>query len=193
MARVREFDPKEALDKAMRLFWHKGYAETSVRDLVEHTGVAHAGLYATFGGKRELYQAALDHYDATVGDFLIGPLERPNASRPEIERFFLKLLDAIRTKQFVDGCLMCNTAVEFGNDADEVIAKSLNNIDRMTAGFVIALTRAQTRGEVRSNLDPTATASFLTTTFHGIAVFARAKVPFKRIEDSVAMALRVLD
>ena len=53
MPRVREFDPDVALEKAIQLFWHKGYAETSMRDLVAHTGVAHAGLYSAFGSKRK--------------------------------------------------------------------------------------------------------------------------------------------
>ena len=52
MARVREFDPKEALAKALDLFWRKGYAETTMRDVVAYTGVAHAGLYSAFGSKQ---------------------------------------------------------------------------------------------------------------------------------------------
>jgi TetR/AcrR family transcriptional regulator, transcriptional repressor for nem operon len=193
VARVREFNAGVALDKAMKLFWRKGYAETSVRDLVEHTGVAHAGLYAAFGGKRELYRAALEHYDATFGNFLIGPLERPDASRPEIEAFFATILDAVRKKRFVDGCFMCNTAVEFGNESDDIVVKSRDNVERMTAGFRNALKQAHVRGQVRAGLDTAATASFLTSVFHGIAVLARAKAPTGRIEESVHMALRVLD
>lgn len=192
MARTCEFDHQETLDKAMRLFWRKGYAETSVRDLVEHTGVAHAGLYAAFGGKREFYRAALDHYDATYGNFLIGPMERPEAGRPEIERFFATILGAVRTKQFGDGCFMCNTAVEFGNEGDDVVSKSRNNVERMSSAFRNALKNARERSEIPAGLDPAATASFLTSTFHGIAVLARAKTPFKRIEESVKIALRVL-
>jgi TetR/AcrR family transcriptional regulator, transcriptional repressor for nem operon len=193
VARVREFNAEEALDKAMRLFWRKGYAETSVRDLVEHTGVAHAGLYAAFGGKRELYRAALDHYDATFGNFLIGPLERPDAGRPDVEAFFATILDAVKNKRFVDGCFMCNTAVEFGNEGDDIVSKSRDNVERMTAGFRNALKQARLCGQVRADLEPAATASFLTSAFHGIAVLARAKAPIKRIEESVRMALRVLD
>lgn len=193
MARVREFNAEEALDQAMRLFWRKGYAETTVRDLVEHTGVAHAGLYAAFGGKRELYRAALDHYDATYGNFLIGPLERPDAGRAEIERFFATILNAVKEKRFVDGCFMCNTAVEFGNEGDDIVSKSRDNVERMTAGFRNALKQAGARGEVKEDLDPAATASFLTSAFHGIAVLARSKASTKRIEESVRMTLRILD
>lgn len=192
MARSREFNPDEALDKAMRLFWHKGYAETSVRDLVDHTGVAHAGLYAVFGGKRELYLAALDHYNATFGNFLIGPLEQPNAAVDAIREFFDKVLNAVRVRRFVDGCFMCNTAIEFGTDGGDVIAKSRANVERMTVAFRAALTHAKDRGEVSAELDLDATASFLTSTFHGIAVLARAKAPAEQIEHSIRMALKLV-
>lgn len=177
----------------MRLFWRKGYAETSVRDLVEHTGVAHAGLYSTFGGKRELYRAALAHYDETFGNMLIGPLEAPDSGRAETEQFFGFILDAIRTKKFGDGCFVGNTAVEFGNEADDVLTGARHNIERMTAGFRGALERARERGEVRADLDPAATASFLLSTFHGIAVLARSKTPYEVIEQGVRTALRILD
>ncbi len=62
MARTKEFDPDVALRKVLDLFWRRGYEATSMADLVEHLGVARASIYATFGGKRELYLKALDRY-----------------------------------------------------------------------------------------------------------------------------------
>ena len=62
MARPREFDEGAVLDAAVLCFWKQGYEATSVRDLVEHTGIAAASLYNAFGDKRALYEKALDHY-----------------------------------------------------------------------------------------------------------------------------------
>ncbi len=62
MSRARSFDTDVALDKAMRLFWRKGYLDTSIDDLVSETGVGRSGLYGTFGGKRDLFFAALTRY-----------------------------------------------------------------------------------------------------------------------------------
>ena len=193
MARVREFDPEEVLDKAMRLFWHKGYAETSMRDLVSYTGVAHAGLYSVFGGKRALFQAVLKHYDNTVCGMLFNGLELPGSGRPEIERFFETILEAVKSNQFQDGCLMCNTAIEFGDESGDIQACVSANIERMTNAFRGALERAKQRKEVAAELDPRATAEFLVTTFHGIAVLARIKSSADRIERSVRFALKKLD
>ena len=199
MARVREFDEAEALEKAMRLFWQKGYSDTSVRDLVEHTGVAHAGLYTAFGGKRELYQATLDHYNLTYGNLLFGPMEKPDACRAQVEEFFYFILRAVKSETFQNGCMMCNTAVEFGNDTHgnsgsiDVLAVASANVERMTTALENALKRALANGEVRDDLDPVAMASFFGTVFYGIAVLSRSKTNPKRIEDTIDMALATLD
>ena len=62
MARHKEFDPDVALDRALELFWERGYEATSMADLVDHLGIGRASLYATFGSKHELYLKALDRY-----------------------------------------------------------------------------------------------------------------------------------
>src|SRR5271155_5916307 len=62
MARPREFDEGAVLDAAVLCFWSRGYEATSVRDLVEKTGITAASLYNAFGDKRALYQRALDRY-----------------------------------------------------------------------------------------------------------------------------------
>src|SRR5688500_18902266 len=62
MARHKEFDKAEVLEKAMLLFWRQGYEATSVRDLIEATGISSSSLYESFGDKRALYLAALRLY-----------------------------------------------------------------------------------------------------------------------------------
>ena len=66
MARQKEFDREEALDRAMAAFWSKGYAATSIEDLVAHMGIQRGSLYGTFGDKRRLFLAALDRYQRVV-------------------------------------------------------------------------------------------------------------------------------
>ena len=62
MARPREFDEGAVLDAAVLCFWKQGYDATSVRDLVEHTGITAVSLYNAFGDKRALYEKALKRY-----------------------------------------------------------------------------------------------------------------------------------
>ncbi len=62
MARPREFDEETVLEAAVQCFWSRGFEATSVRNLIEKTGLTSASLYNAFGDKRALYQKALDHY-----------------------------------------------------------------------------------------------------------------------------------
>ena len=62
MARQREFSESDALEKATLAFWERGYDDTSYDDLVNATGVSRYGLYSAFGGKKEFFLRALDHY-----------------------------------------------------------------------------------------------------------------------------------
>ena len=192
MPRVREFDPDVALEKAIKLFWRKGYAETSMRDLVEFTGVAHAGLYSAFGSKRNVFKAALAHYrDTTMTQFL-QPLESSTSGRAEVEGFFDGILQLIGGGHFENGCFMVNTGIEFGDEAGDILTLVADHMERMVMAFRAALGRAKARGEVPDSLDPETTAEFLVSVFNGIAVFARARSPFSRIEHSVQVALKEL-
>lgn len=193
MPRVREFDPGKALEKAIELFWRKGYAETSMRDLVAHTGVAHAGLYSAFGGKRELFRAALQYYTESTMTQLLSDLETSDSSRADVEQFFEFMLHIIEAGDFQNGCFMVNTAIEFGDEAGDILAIVNAHMERMVSAIQGALERARERDEVRADLDPTATAEFLVSIFNGTAVFARARQPFARIERTVRIALKELD
>lgn len=102
MARAREFELDAATDAAVQLFWQRGYAATSVRDLCDAMGVKPGSFYAAFGSKQACFRAALDRYLVAQGV--------PRQAGPEAVRAWLRaiVLPARRGK----GCLLVNTAVE---------------------------------------------------------------------------------
>lgn len=179
MARAREFDPQEALGKAMELFWRQGYAETSMRDLVAHTGVAHAGLYSAFGDKRGLYERALQLYADTVISELLEAIETPDASRPEIEKFFADIVAAAREGLFEHGCLLCNAV---GVLEPEIVARFEAYIERVNVAFHAALIRAQKKGEVGADVDIDVLADLMSGSFHGGGLLIRAGWDLDRME-----------
>ena len=193
MARTREFDPDLALEKAMRFFWHKGYHAASMREVVAQTDVAHAGLYNAFGSKQELFQAALQRYFDKILAGLLAELVQPNASRAAIVRLFSGLLTAIQAGQWPDGCFMCNTAVEFGNQPGAIQTMVNARLDHLHYLFQRALTPAKSKGEVRSTLNSEMTAALLVALFVGSATLVRIQVPFVQIELGVKAALQLLD
>lgn len=68
MARPRSISKDETLERALLLFWERGYDRTSIADLSEAVGVGPSSLYNSFGSKEGLYQEALDRYVATYAD-----------------------------------------------------------------------------------------------------------------------------
>lgn len=193
MPRTREFDPQKTLEKAMQLFWQRGYADTSMRDLVEYTGVAHAGLYSAFGSKQGLYEAALRYYRDTTMKRLLADLETADAGQAALEAFFDRILDMIRAGQFEDGCLMVNTAIEFGDTVQaehSILGLVSQHMERLRSAFEQALIRAKQQEAVQPDCDPQALADFLVTVFNGVTVMARAKTDYQRIENTVRIALK---
>ena len=120
MARPREFDRAEALNKAMAVFWLKGYAATSTADLLEAMQIGRQSMYDTFGDKHALYLEALRQYnESSVGELLrslqtgtalegLANMLFTFASRPE--------------KDNAKGCMGVNAVCEFGQGDAEVNA-----------------------------------------------------------------------
>ena len=67
MGRIKQFSRVEVLEKAIPLFWEKGFSETTVQDLEAVTGVNKSGLYSEFQNKEDLFMASLKHYLQTRG------------------------------------------------------------------------------------------------------------------------------
>jgi TetR/AcrR family transcriptional regulator, transcriptional repressor for nem operon len=189
VARPREFEPNEALSKAMLLFWQKGYLNTSLDDLVQATGVSRYGFYHTFGDKQELFIKAMEHYAGTVINMVLGPMETPEASVPEIRRYFDFLLANAESSQEQAGCLIGNTAMEMVQ-ADEAIATRINShFARMRGAFLNALQNAVQRGEISSDIDVEAYADYLVGIAVGYLVCIRAKMSQDALQRFIRTAL----
>lgn len=187
MPREREFEPEEALERIMCLFWRKGYLDTSIDDLVRETGVSRYGLYGTFGGKKDMLLAALDRYRDRVVGPRVAAMEQPGASLPELHGYF----DALRIPSDADGfgCLMCNMAVELAPHDTESSDKVDTHMNRLTAAFENALSNAKDAGQLDPGIDPSDFAAFLTSTVQGTAVLARAGTAPDQLEAVLRVAL----
>ena len=192
MARPKEFDPREALDRAMGLFWRKGYFDTSMRDIVAETGVSHAGLYSTFGNKHELFLAALDLYQQRIKGEMMCALEEPDSALPEIQGYFEELLNMTKDPRFESGCMICNAAIDLAPEDPAVSERVHGYLDRLIEAFRGALERAKERGQVRQGLDPQAAADVLGSTLVALGSFQRAGMEDERLERFARNALATL-
>jgi tetracycline repressor-like protein len=93
---------------------------------------------------------------------------------------------------FLAGYFMCNTAVEFGDEAGDIIDCVKRNLDRLISAFSHALAHAKANGEVKSDLEPQWAAEFLVNIFIGAVVRIRAKSSIDGVEQSLKIALNCL-
>jgi TetR/AcrR family transcriptional repressor of nem operon len=192
MARPREFEHDVVLDRAMRIFWSRGYEATSVQDLVDHMGIQRGSLYATFGDKRTLFFAAIDRYDRVVTAKLLAALDEPASGLEAIRQFFRLKIEWALAANRPRGCLVTNSTTELAS-RDRKAANQLGAVlTKIEAAFQRAVVRAQQAGEIDPGRDPRALARFLTSSAQGLSVMAKTFPERTVLEDIVEVILTVL-
>jgi len=175
MGRPKQYDRDELLDRAVELFRQHGYNGTSTAELVEELEVNRKSMYAEFGSKQDLFEAALEHYNRKHLTRVLGPLEAPDAGLESVLEAFDSYARASQGWASGRGCLLCNTAVERavpGQVTRDFVAAYLRRIER---AFRNALDNARATGELSETADRGALAKFLTTTLIGVAASIRAE------------------
>jgi AcrR family transcriptional regulator len=193
MARPREFDAGDVLDRATRLFWRRGYGGTSLNDLEAEMGIGRTSIYAAFGGKENLFIAAVDHYDATYSHKLRAALKEEGGVRRAIERYFEELLVAFNDPDLPLGCLVTNAAVEGDRGATRLGRKIASSISRTEDVFYQLFRDGQAAGEVELGVDIRALARFFVAMTHGLSTLAKGLPNPSALNDVVKGVLADLD
>jgi TetR/AcrR family transcriptional repressor of nem operon len=192
MPRPREFDPAAALDKAMGVFWTRGYEATSVDDLCAATRLSRSSLYAAFGDKRNLLLKSLDNYLERGTARIADSLSRPPV-RKALAGLLNEFIDAIVAGPGRRGCFIGNCAAELSRNDREAMARVSGALARNTAVFRDALLAAKARGELSPKSDPEALSHFLTASIQGLRLIGKANPDRAMLQDIAKTMLRCLD
>ncbi|MDE2517040.1 MAG: TetR/AcrR family transcriptional regulator [Rhodospirillales bacterium] len=192
MARPREFDEAAVLDAAVLCFWQQGFEATSVRDLVEKTGITAASLYNAFGDKRALYEKALDCY---VEGSVAARLRHCEALPPRaaIGAFFDDILARSLGDRERKGCMLVNAALDVApHDAGfrKIVAGVLAEIETF---FLTCVTAGQADGTISRALAAETLARHLLGVLMGLRVLARVRPEPALLEGVITPALALLD
>lgn len=193
MGRIKQYDRTDLLDRAIELFRMQGFNGTSTTELVAELGINRKSMYAEFGSKQGLFEAALKRYDEEHLSTVLAPLEAPEAGIDAVRRAFAGYASASEGWARGRGCLMCNTAVERGvldEASGQFTAAYLNRID---AAFRNALDNAQRSGELTSEAAVEELAAFFTTALIGVAASIRAEAPPEQLHATSRVVMTVLD
>jgi len=195
MPRLKEFNPNEALEKAMHVFWHKGYEATSMEDLLTAMDINRGSLYATFGDKHELFMQTMDLYcsgGSGVGSKL-SILSQPGPALPLIRQFIGAMMEFGLADPQRRGCLIANTAMELAPHQIDVAKKISARLQSLEEAFFKLLTRAASEGELARNKNPRALARVLVTMMQGTIVMIKAGTPADVVRQTAETALSILE
>jgi TetR/AcrR family transcriptional regulator, transcriptional repressor for nem operon len=192
MARPREFEEDAVLDAAMECFWNRGFRATSMRDLVEKTGITGASLYNAFGDKRALYQRTLDRYvESSVADRVKRCEQLP--PREAIVSFFGEILKRSLADRDRKGCMLVNAALDVAPHDPEFQKVVAEMLMRIEAFFNRCVRTGQKQGTINSSLSSDELARHLLGVLLGIRVLARVRPDPALLDAVVRPALELLD
>jgi len=190
MARPREFDVDEALDRATDVFWKRGYEATSVQDLVDALGVNRASLYGTFGDKAQLFSAVLDRYGRQVNGLVERALAPPASGAEAVRAWFQELNRMVTQPGGPRGCLLIGSVSSCTTAPDPLRERVVAAVRASTDRLQEALARDP---KLAGRDDLWTLARFFAAEGHGLAVLARAGVRRQELDAAAEVALKVLE
>lgn len=193
MARQIAYDPQKLRQDVMSLFWARGYAETSLSDLEEATGLNRRQLYNGIGDKRAMFLQALDDFTDMSGRFLLAPLEAPDASIADIRAHFSRFVTMAHQPDAPKGCMVCSTSQEDIASDRDVLARMNAFFDRIRAAHHNALCASVGRGEIELSPDQIERhADALYGTHVALCILGRAGRPKEQLAHIAEEALAQL-
>ena len=179
--RPKEFDPEQIADAAMQVFWQRGYAATSIQDLVEGTGLSRSSLYNAFDSKHGLYTCALKRYQER-SNANIALLAQDAPAKELVRQLLLRIVDDELDDTQRLGCLAANAALEVAGQDPEVAELVAQNFRRVEAALERVLRRGQEQGDIDPDKNPRALASFVVCTVQGLRVLGKGSAADERSE-----------
>ncbi|QSW87890.1 MULTISPECIES: TetR/AcrR family transcriptional regulator [Flavobacterium] len=192
MARTKEFNEDQALDKAIEIFWHKGYNGTSAQDLVNHLGLSRSSLYDTFGDKQKLFVKSLKRYQHQNHEILkefLGNAENIKTAFTEI--FKQAVVESLQDR-ITKGCFMVNSAVELAMHDSEIGKIVLDNQKTVEDIFYQAIKKGQESGQISNKMEARSLARFIFNNYSGIRVLARSGERDKQVYDDILKSIFAL-
>ncbi len=192
LGRPREFDRDAALDAAMRLFWRKGFGDTSLEDLLEVMSISKSSFYAAFKSKEAIFREALQYYSNLMAAELGRKLLQARSGRSFIEEMLsIPVREAGENR--ANGCLIMNSAVEFGQRHAEFCQDVRHALALFERLFQQAVLRGQDEGDFRSQADAASLGTYLSSTLGSLRTLAKVGTPPDKIRTVIPNILKALE
>ncbi len=189
----KNFEIDETLDRAMEVFWQKGFDGTSLTDLIEATGVQRQSLYNAIGDKRKIFIRSLLRYDTEQRQRTLSSLEAIGEPRASLQMTFDAVVEQSSQDLNKRGCFLVNTALGIQAHDEEVQLLVRSALEDFRKFFEKQIEFGKIRGEFSKDLDSAAVASGLLGIFIGIRVMARGATGTTVLRQMADQAMRLLE
>ncbi len=192
MPKEKTFDIDAAISEAKLLFQTKGYAGTSMQDIVDHLGLSRSSIYDTFGDKEQLYLRTLSHYCQENVFRLNEEAEKTADPLAFIVGLMDDIVKDIEHDKGEKGCFVVNAMVEIG-EKNPLIFEATNRSNNTFEAMLTALIgRAQRKGQIKSNEPAALLAKYLLNVINGLRVYSKGNNCAKDIKAIANFALKTL-
>jgi AcrR family transcriptional regulator len=186
--RPREFCVHDALAKALRVFWSKGYEAASLSDLTEAMGITRPSLYAAFGNKESLFRQALDLYEREKLDYVGKALAHPTA-RGVAEAMLRSAVEAMTSECDPHGCMRVIATATCGDGAQSVRAELEARGNVIRQSIVERFARAKAENDLPAHIDVEGLTDLLKALLQGISLQAASGATREELERMVETGL----
>jgi AcrR family transcriptional regulator len=189
LGRPRAFDIDKALDRALHVFWEKGYEGASLSDLTKAMGINRPSLYAAFGNKETLFRKALARYVKKTMAFVLDAINEPTARRVA-ERLLRSAANMVTNSRNPPGCLTVRGALASGEEAEPIRLELALRRSEGEALIRKRLDRAKDEGDLPPDANPADLARYLATVYQGMSVQAAGGATREQLRRVAEIALR---
>jgi TetR/AcrR family transcriptional regulator, transcriptional repressor for nem operon len=192
MARTKVFNEEVVLNKAVDLFWEKGYNGTSAQELVDGLGISRSSLYDTYGDKFQLYKSSLLQYRKQFGGSMIAMIDSSTDFEKTLKEIFHYVVTESLQEKCSKGCFMINSTIELASHNQE-IAKIVNdNMQDIEDALFRLIKKGQKAKQFSKSLSPRSLARFVFNTISGLRVASKSGADKKVFDDIVKVTLSAL-
>jgi len=173
MPRRAAFDRDTALHQAMDLFWARGFHATSLKDIEAALDMRPGSIYAAFGSKEGLFQAALARYAARSKASLQEALEVADGPIEGLALHIRRMAKCLQGDGPSRACMLTKTVLEATPDEAALRDAAEALLRETELEFAAAFRQAQAAGQIDPALDPDRLATRLQVGIMGLRAYAQ--------------------
>ena len=194
LGRPLEYNPEQTIEIAMHLYWRKGYGDTTLKDILDATGISKSSFYHAFGSKFQLFERCIERYrDRQLGQ-MMATLKQASSGRSFIENFLYDI-EKTANNDNQHGYFVTSTAFEFSECGHYPEVAILISKAKMSFAevFKLAIIRGQSEHVISEHKDPTELSLFIISNIAGLRTMIKSKVEPRNIRSVITIVLSALD